>query len=369
VVDTLLAEGAPDECRGLVSPILALLKLSDCLAERLDLHRWQIEPSEPKGLVRLASAIRLDHRSRAVSFTAGDLKALGIKRDVLEPFIFGEEHQEMLGQEVIGHSSLEAHPLVEFGDEMVLVLPHAVSPAIRRYVLRELLNKDSLSEFADVLSRIQAGQLEQDGLWELKRDSQSLKPPQAVGQMPPLHTWLLKYDIDKYLHVLLLQDNLRELDERGLSSFLEYPASLAVALEGYLNKVADHCCAQPGFSYGMTLVVMGGLGRGYAFRVRTLPDNWGISFLSIADLLMLAAELERPVKRYLKCIRQKEWAEGQGVYFQNVNGDYNFYCFWRRGNSRQLPTRTSGASGSRWVDALHRYRHGTADTKKSTAAS
>jgi hypothetical protein len=61
---------------------------------------------------------------------------------------------------------------------------------------------------------------------------------------------------------------------------------------------------------------------------------------------MLATELERPVKRYLKCIRQKEWAEGQGVYFQNVNGDYNFYCFWRRGNYQLVPRELQVADGS-----------------------
>lgn len=38
-----------------------------------------------------------------------------------------------------------------------------------------------------------------------------------------------------------------------------------------------------------------------------------------------------------KCIKQKEWAEREGVEFFNVNGDYNFYCFWRRLNYQLVP--------------------------------
>ncbi|WP_294106844.1 hypothetical protein, partial [Thiolapillus sp.] len=77
----------------------------------------------------------------------------------------------------------------------------------------------------------------------------------------------------------------------------------------------------------MTLLVMGGLGRGFALGFNEWPDQWRLSVIRISDLLMLASELDRPITRYLKCIKQKEWAEGEGVKFINVNGDYNFYCF------------------------------------------
>ena len=337
VLETLGSRRAPQECRDLLVPPFALLRLSDCVAERVGLRRWHIEPSTAKGAVRLAPATRMADRASAITFTDSDLYALGINREVLAPFILEDENKQALAEESTGHSSLERHPVVDFGGELVLALPHAVSPAIRRFVLFELAQMGYLQAFADALANRQARQVERDGLWELKGETDSLKPPPPDGKVPPLHAWLLKYDISKYLHVLLLHDRLDWLGAQGLSSFMEYPEELRAGLEEYLRKVASHCRSLPDFAEGMTLLVMGGLGRGFALGFRDWPDQWRLSVIRISDLLMLAGELDRPITRYLKCIKQKEWAEGQGVYFQNINGDYNFYCFWRRLNYQLVP--------------------------------
>lgn len=47
VLDTLGADGAPKECQDLLTPALALLRLSECIAERLSLPRWRLAPSMP----------------------------------------------------------------------------------------------------------------------------------------------------------------------------------------------------------------------------------------------------------------------------------------------------------------------------------
>jgi hypothetical protein len=38
--------------------------------------------------------------------------------------------------------------------------------------------------------------------------------------------------------------------------------------------------------------------------------------------------------------------EGEGVYFQNINGDYNFYCFWRHLNYQLVPRELPVNDGS-----------------------
>lgn len=346
VLETLGSGRSPQECKDLLVPAFELLRLSECVAERIGLRRWYIETSTPKGNVRIAPATRLDDRARAVTFTQDDLESLGVNREVLAPFTLTDEDRQALAGESTGHTSLEKHPLIDFDGELVLALPHAVSPAIRRFVLSELRQMGYLQAFEDALATRQTRQVEKDGLWELKDEAESFTPPEPDGQVPSLHAWLLKYDINKYLHVVQLHDRLDWLEEQGLSSFMVYPDALRAGLEGYLNKVADHCRALLDFSEGMTLLVMGGLGRGFALGFNEWPDQWRLSVIRISDLLMLAGELDRPITRYLKCIKQKEWAEGEGVYFQNVNGDYNFYCFWRRLNYQLVPRDLSVDNGS-----------------------
>ena len=346
VLDTLGSGKAPQECHDLLAPAFALLRLSDCIAERLGLRRWHIEASMPKGIVRIAPATRLDDRARAVTFSQDDLESLGLNREDLEPFILTDEDRQDIPEESTGHSSLEKHPLIDFDGELVFALPHAASPAIRRFVLSKLRKMGYLHVFGDALGTRQARQLKKDGLWELKVEVESLVPPELEDQVPSLHAWLLKYDINKYLHVVLLHDRLDCLEEQGLSGFMEYPDALRAGLEAYLSKVTDHCRALPDFAEGMTLLVMGGLGRGFALSFNEWPDQWRLSAIRISDLLMLASELDRPITRYLKCIKQKEWAEGEGVKFINVNGDYNFYCFWRRLNYQLVPRDLPVSNGS-----------------------
>jgi Holliday junction resolvase len=338
VLDTLMNPEAPDECQNLLQHALALLRLSDCIAERLDLQRWHIEPSTPKGFVPVASTTRVNTRARAVTFTNKNLEILGVTRESIAPFILREEDRKNLLGESTGHSSLERRPIVDFGDALVLTLPSAVSPAIRRFVLNKLRHMRFLKAFGEALAAKQALQVEKDGLWELKRDVSSLSPPPPdIELLPSLHSWLLRYDINQYIHIILLHDRLDWTDEQGLSSFMEYPESLRSGLEKYLNKVAKHCQALPDYAGGMTLIVVGGLGRGFMLGFKDWPGGWRFSAIRVSDLLMLAGDIEQPIKRYLKCIKQKEWAEGQGVYFQNLNGDFNFYCYWRRLNFQLVP--------------------------------
>ena len=349
VIDILDSRQAPQECRNLLLPAVALLKLSDCVAERVGVQRWHVEPSTPKGKVVLTPAIRLADRARAITFTNSELAALDINRDVLVPFILRDEKRPTLVEETVGHTSLERYPLIDFDDKLVLALPHAVSPAIRRFVLTELLQMGYLSAFSEALATLQSQQVEEDGLRDLKRQTDSLESPTPEGQAPSLQAWLLKYDIDKYLHVVLLHDRLDQLDAHDLSSFMKYPEEIGAGLRRYLSKVANHCTSLSDFTEGMTLLVMGGLGRGYALGFDSWPNQWRLSVIRISDFLMLASEPDRPVTRYLKCIKQKKWAEGEGVKLQSVDGDYNLYCYWRQSNYQMIPRELLVSPGSTLV--------------------
>ena len=346
VIDILGDSRMPHECRTLLVPAFALLALSDCVAQRAGLQRWSVESSTPCGGIKLPPLSRVADRARKVTFTADDLAGLGINQDILEPFILRDEDQQAIASETTGHSSLERRPLVNFGGDLVLTLPSAVSPAIRIFVLTELRRLGYLQAFSKALLARQARQVASDGLREIMQESDSLKPPAPDGVIPPLRVWLFKYDIDKYLHVVLLHDRLDGPDSQDLSSLSQYPDKLRAGLEKYLGKVSGYCKSMPDFREGMTLLVVGGLGRGFALGFEDWPDPWRLASIRIPDLLMLAGEVDRPVARFLKCIKRKNWVEGRGVYFQNMNGDYNFYCFWSQQEYQLTPREMPLSSGS-----------------------
>ena len=206
----------------------------------------------------------------------------------------------------------------------------------------------NLKAFSNALAVHQANEVENGVLREIKHEIVSLSPPEIDDQVraPSFHGWLLKYDTNKYLHILLLHDRLDWLEDQGLSSFLEYPELTRDWLEKYLSKAALDCQMSPEYCEGVTLLILGGLGRGFMLPFYDRPPNWRLSVIRISDLILLAGEIHHPFKLYLKCIKQKEWAESQGVYFQNLNGDFNFYCYWRRLNHQLVPRDLPVSGGS-----------------------
>ena len=350
VIEILRIPDAPHDCRDLLEPVFALLKLSDHVAERAGLQRWCAESSTPRGNVNIPSAREMSDRVHAVTFLDRDLEALDISRDVLAPFILRDEDQQVLAAEIVWHTSLERRPLVDFGNELVLALPHAVSPAIIRFVLAELLRLGFLTGFSEALREIQAQQIQQEGISDLRRHVKFVEVPEPEeGTTPPLHTLLFKHDLDKYIHVVLLHDRLDHLHARGLSSAIDYPQPMQTGLRTYLKKVADYCLSELGCTEGTTLLVLGGLGRGFQLSLGQWPNRQRLSLIRMPDLLMLASEPDRPLTRYLKCIKQRKWAEGEGVRWSNLGGDYNFYCCWRQSEYRLIPHELTPASGSRLV--------------------
>ena len=69
IIDVLLSDELPMECRRLLEPVLALLRISEKIAERLNLRRWQLESSTPQGDIRLPPASALRKAASAVCFS------------------------------------------------------------------------------------------------------------------------------------------------------------------------------------------------------------------------------------------------------------------------------------------------------------
>lgn len=346
MINVLLRPGAPLECKKLFASVYSLLALSDCVAKRVGLQRWASSPSVPHGNVKLPKAGKILRCAKAVTFSAADLSDLGIERNSLKPFILNDQGKQSLDSETIGNSLLEKHPLVELNNELVLALPHAVSPAIRRFVLASLRQTDHIQLFSIALARHQANQVEGIIVRELGMDTELLDTISPDGNMPSFDTWLLSYDTDKYIHVILLHDYMDILYENGLDSFLEYTNEGEKNLHKYLYDISQKCSSFPDFTEGIVLVIFGGLGRGIMMSEPRLPDHWFYSFLSVPDLNMLANYKGASIRSYMKFVKYKKWSESKEIVFQNTNGDFNLYCFWVSNKYRLVPEEASIALGT-----------------------
>ena len=327
IIDVLLSQELPKECSRLLEPVLALLRISEKIAERLNLRRWQHEPCTPQGEIRIPPEAAIRRAASAVSFSDSQLLEMCVKPGLLAPFILGDSEKSRVLSQAIGNTLLERRPLVRNGKNLVCALPPSISIAIRRYVVGELLRTGRLDAFADALAEHQFQEVQ----LEVGREFKQFKPykdtPRPKGKAPSLHSLVINYDIDKVLHVILIHERLELIEKHGFVGRSKYPRALAKNLSRYVRNVANWCRSQPGFREGTTLYVMGGLGGGSVLELRRPPSQWYSSHIGIPEFRMLASEHDRPLTRYLKFLKQWAWIENKGFRFYCLE-HYTLYCHW-----------------------------------------
>lgn len=118
--------------------IYSLLKLSDEVCERARLKRNIVGQSEPQNTLPKAARDNLSVKRRTIRFTDEQLQALNLELDDLAPFGFDASRRSQLTEGFIGHSELERYPLVYGNGEVHVLLPTAVSAAIRRFIVEKM---------------------------------------------------------------------------------------------------------------------------------------------------------------------------------------------------------------------------------------
>lgn len=319
----------------ILASAISLLRLSNEIANRLNINRWYFEESLPANAVNITASMYIKRNAQAVTFSDDDLKSIRVYRKSLEPFIFSVKYREKLEFERFGNSSLERYPLIEFQGNFVFALPNATSIAIRRYILSSLKKFGSLYQFNKVLITYQTNQIINNCKCHFQpidiKDEflQKCKQIKLALNDPPLTTFLFKYDIGKYIHIILIHhaldqgwDSMQEYEQGSISKFVDYAHEMKQEL---------------GSKWGHTMFIIGGVGRGFNLLIDDCPESLNFSVLKISDLLFLASESSSSINRFLKCMEQKRWAEFEGVLFIGPSTDFNFYCYWRRHNYCLIP--------------------------------
>ena len=346
VVDPISAPGAPRECAALQQPVFALLRLSEEVAARLKLQRWHSEHSLPHAVVELPSSQRIFQRVKALEFTDDQLTSLGISRRCLAPFILRNSDRKTIVEEDVGHTTLERRPIVNFGKRVLLAIPAAVSPAIRRYVVTTLLRSGRCRSLAKAINRKQASEVERDCLTRIEAPREFVQPPSRASLVPSSYERLVRYDENKYVHTILLHDEgLADVDTEGLCSPAALPQSSLTALKQHIDRVAKRCRSTDGFSVGWSLLVIGGIGRARTLDLAHEASWWHVATISLPEFLLLCSESDRPIRRFLKFMVQKRSLIEGGNGF-GPNTDYDIYSYWRQNGFRFLQRTMSVSSRS-----------------------
>ena len=348
-IDALFEGQPPPRSENLHDSIFSLLRLSDAVAERLRLPRWA-EGNGHREHVEVPSNDQIASHRNTIVVTSQQLADLGLTAINLAEFIYDDATFSRLTNEFIGHSSLERRPLLKLQDGLLLVLPSAVSIAVRRYSVEWMSIHGLLQSFQLKLRRRQADSVFNEMLRRLGGTAIVISDgPQKPRELTFIDEVVLKFDTDKYAHVVLLHRDLGGSFQEVAEDTLCLSRQLELALNKHLFKTARYLRRKFNTDLGITILITAGInvGNTFALAIKHLPTEWHFTGYSMADFSFLAKSPEVSLLRLWKLEHQKQKLRERGLETKQLTGELNLFSYWREQGYCLIPRHVPypGASG------------------------
>lgn len=300
--------------------VMALLRVSESVAGRAGIvrnSRTTSKPTEPIAVNAPGVAESTGH----VRFSDDDLVALGVDPADLDPFVFQGEHVELLAAQSIGHTALERRPLVRFRGHTTVALPTSIGAAIRRFAVERAATGGDLQLFQSTYHLVQFTEVFLLGRadWGIEYDSMLSEPDPDDG----IREFVGAFDDHAYVHVLFVSDDFEEVTREGLTSV----HSLEDAVRERITDRAAELARDVRCQRGLTVLVHGGIGRGFEPVWGDLPDGWHQLCLSAPDFMLLGSATEFTATRAWKLLEMVGNLEARGVVLPNPHGFLNLVAF------------------------------------------
>ncbi len=303
--------------------IFNLLRLSDEVVQRSGLKRWDYsEETSPKQNIKIS---KLSHEMiNRVVFDANELFDLNIHIDLLKPFFFTKNDIKTSDNQNHGCSELKKKPFICIEGKIIVALPNAIGAAIRHYIISEFKKTNYTYKFDEIFFENEINMIE--GLLSPLRAFNVVRNPNEQKDKRSsslVKSWILKYDSDKYLCILLFHISVQQ----------EPLINNTDKISNEIKKMRDFCKSQNDFVSGTVLILPSCDGLNTIIEeIPDLADNsWCYSCIKTQDFLKLGAPIDKTkwsLKNYLKFLDQKKYFENQGRGFSSINGDYALYCSW-----------------------------------------
>jgi len=321
MVDTLPEQ---DHFKVIADAIHALLKLSDIVCERAGLTRNDIgldgrNRDLPKGLREKVNLLR-----NLVAFSTEDLLSYGLDVDALSPFIFDPSIRHSLLDQAISNTDLEAAPVVIKDGVLNLLLPTAVSVAIRRFFVRALGDQDNRDVFLRQLG------FEYSRLFSTSPFFGNPGPrlPFSHNSLGSLSALIQEIDTGRYLVMLFFLDDLVGFQEEGFGGVFQGSPALSEEIDKVIQSAQEDCERRDGFKEGMTLVVGCGIGRGALLEgPYQAKARWEWKFVSAPDFHALAQFKDIRILDLLRVFRMEQLLRQNEIRLQNMNGLLNLFAW------------------------------------------
>ncbi len=311
----------------------ALLKLSDLICANSDLRRFEPGRESKTGSLETGGLDASALRSR-VTLTKRTLQAAGVAIADLSLFILDHTKITTFGSQPPSAGMLEQRPLLRIRDGLVVVLPTAISIALRHAVIAFAEQKGELSNLDRALASAHARTLYQTPAfgngtrirlsWDKDRTTRSAIVYSSV-------------DVGHFMVLQFVLPSMQQHSPEGFSSMLRLDEEIANLLDARAANTAADLANRPDFQRGIVVRVGCGWGAGFVGSVPELPAKWQFEWMSSADFFRLSSLPEMSPLAFWRVQDAEEIIARAGVQIINVNGILNLLGWARANDGHMVP--------------------------------
>jgi hypothetical protein len=329
----------------LFTEVNGLLAMSEEIARRCDLARFAMGGGSTRSDLDVPSESDLEVRSAYVHFSARDLSEMRASLGIIHAFV----HDEAPAAGTESNSTLQRRPLQRFGDSVIVALPAAISPAIRLHVVERVIQLGKVEEYQRALSTQQINQLFVDGLENLRAERVEIPDLPALPPNSPAKVQeVAKFDDGKFTHIIFFEDRVLDFPKDGVGGVLDLVGEPGDLIVQHTQRCAELLADRRDYRGGLTIAVVGGLGRAFVFGLEKLPPHWYGAAFRLPDFVALSRVQRTRLLDIWKLKEQELSLRSRGVDLLNVSGELNLLGFWH-GHGRRLVPRSVPLDGRAMV--------------------
>lgn len=332
VVEDMPEGSGYDEIR---HTIYALLTLSDMICERSGLERHQLGGEMPVEALDKRTLGSLGAKMRRVRFSFVELEAAGIDPLLLAPFLFTSPDRALLLGQMVGASTLERRPLIRDSKSLYVVLPTAVSVAIRYFIIERMTDAGMLGALRRGIANEYARHFRGTRLLGERLGTSISFQETSYGAFAGT---VLAVDKGHYLNLVFFTDHLADLANTGLAGTNPDSAKIAKAISEYIDHARTEVAKQPDFISGINFLVGCGVGRGVGLSFSSKPDPcWQVEYASAHDFDTLSWVTKFKPLSLWRLMASRGAFEALGTSLHNYNGLLNLVAWARSLDGHLVP--------------------------------
>lgn len=319
------------EARQLKREVRAILRISEEIAARRGLNRFSSGGGLDKEKIAIPLMQAMESLCRAIEFSPEDLEQVGILPTDLTSFIFQMDSRDRLRDQSVGDSDLERRPILQDAGKWYILLPSAISVAVRQHVLQWVSRRGYESSFDQHFAKEYFNLFHETPILGSHLPKEMPLPSNRIVGKTFLE-FANRVDAGRYLQVVAIIDGVEGYLSNGFGSPDPNVSELTDQINLRAKTARDHFRKQEGFKQGLSLVIGCGYGRPSFFQRPAETPDWRVEFVSAPDFQALAWVPGASPLFLWKLVDHERFLAENGVSFFNANGLLNLYGWWAETN-------------------------------------